>query len=90
TQYSREKHLGWKDGVSSYRNAMLRNNESQECKFCKEVDVRVLVVHHVDEDRTNNKLENLCWLCHNCHHLVHHCKGESEKIRSIIGKGKEQ
>ncbi|MBI4281264.1 HNH endonuclease [Candidatus Uhrbacteria bacterium] len=32
---------------------------------------RVLLVHHIDENRKNNVLSNLVWLCRNCHFLVH-------------------
>jgi predicted HNH restriction endonuclease len=30
-------------------------------------DERILEVHHIDEDRNNNDIKNLCILCPNCH-----------------------
>lgn len=30
-----------------------------------------LVVHHIDENVTNNKLENLITLCRTCHSKIH-------------------
>jgi predicted HNH restriction endonuclease len=42
------------------------------CVLCKVSDKRILAVHHKDNNRKNNKVENLVWLCHNCHILVHH------------------
>jgi predicted HNH restriction endonuclease len=43
----------------------------KNCLLCKEKDKRVFAVHHVDGNHKNNKVSNLTWLCHNCHHLVH-------------------
>lgn len=33
-------------------------------------DERILEVHHRDENRNNNKLENLCILCPTCHRKI--------------------
>ncbi len=75
------KHANWKDGAHvEYRNIMFRNKVAQYCRLCNTEDKRVLVVHHIDRNRSNNKLSNLLWLCHNCHFLVHHCRDEREKI----------
>jgi hypothetical protein len=70
--YKGEKHSNWKGGIYAYRRMMLESDSPQQCKLCKSTDVRILAVHHIDEDRKNNSLENFAWLCHNCHHLVHH------------------
>ncbi len=50
---------------------MIRSKIKRECVQCKISDTRLLVVHHLDHNRTNNKLSNLVWICFNCHHLVH-------------------
>lgn len=82
--YSGERHASWKQGQGSYRQRMLRITPNLECQLCHEQDQRVLEVHHVDEDRTNNRLDNLVWLCHNCHYLVHCDKLEQEQlVRSV-------
>jgi len=47
------------------------------CNKCGIEDIEVLVVHHIDRDRKNNKIENLETLCANCHHKIHW--GTSEK-----------
>lgn len=87
SQYVGTKHSGWKNGMTAYREILLRTGKPSYCNFCFNKDMRVLAVHHKDEDRTNNKLENLVWLCHNCHHLVHHNRVVearfSEKIKMI-------
>lgn len=67
-----EKHANWVDGKYSYRGVMERNKIPAICKLCKTRDKRVLAVHHVDKNKKNNNVENLMWLCHNCHHLAHH------------------
>mgnify|MGYP000406839217 CR=1 FL=1 len=66
------KHKNWVDGSASYRNVLGRNGVKQICKSCKNDDKRILAIHHLDRNRKNNKAENLAWLCHNCHFLVHH------------------
>ncbi len=71
-EFSGVRHKGWKDGSSRYREILLRSNRVQKCAGCHVTDVRILAVHHVDQNRKNNVLGNLRWLCHNCHYLAHH------------------
>lgn len=72
TIHSGPQHSNWKDGKHAYRRMMHPSTRPQVCGRCKTADIRVLAVHHLDHDRTNNTLDNLVWLCHNCHHLTHH------------------
>ncbi len=67
-------HKSWKDGHSSSASVTALNRFRREkiCEVCKTEDGRVLAVHHKDRNRLNNTSENLAWLCHNCHFLVHH------------------
>lgn len=74
------KHGNWNGGRSSYRSVLGRHNIPKICKLCGNSDERVMAVHHLDKDRYNNKVENLVWLCHNCHHLVHHYKEGKDKF----------
>ena len=54
------------DGTNYRRNAFLKY--SHECDICGwNKDERVLEVHHLDENRNNNKIENLRILCPICH-----------------------
>lgn len=78
--YSGENHPFWKNGENIYRNILLRAKILQICKRCDISDKRILAVHHLDQNRENNKFENLVWLCHNCHYLIHHDKKEKEKF----------
>lgn len=78
--FSGTKHANWIHGRASYRTVLLRENISRVCRRCGIDDVRVLAVHHIDRNKNNNKPANLMWLCHNCHHLIHHDKVEELKL----------
>lgn len=60
------------------------------CAFCPElVEYDVVQIHHVDEDRTNNNIENLASAHGGCH-TRHHLKGKpktAEHAKNIsLGK----
>ena len=86
------KHANWKNGSYEYKTILRRHKIPEICGVCKTKDSRVLATHHVDKNHRNNKLENLAWLCHNCHFLVHHYDVERKQFdvsingaRSSIG-----
>jgi hypothetical protein len=87
-EFSGNKSLKWKDGKSTYRKVMLKSAAFRVCMLCKEGDSRILAVHHIDQNRKNYKVENLAWLCHNCHRLVHYDKVMAERFAGIIGARK--
>lgn len=66
-----KNHSNWVSGESSYRKILTRSGRSKMCESCKLTDERVLIVHHIDCNRKNNTLENLKWLCFNCHVIEH-------------------
>ena len=76
-----EGHPNYKEGLYSYRSVLDRNKVVAICRRCKTTDKRVLAVHHIDQNRKNNKVTNLAWLCHNCHHLIHRYPEERKKVR---------
>ena len=80
------KHGNWIDGRDAYKSILNRHKVKKFCTLCKSIDSRVLAVHHVDRNRLNNNIDNLAWLCHNCHHLVHH--DIVEKHRFLIKHSK--
>lgn len=82
--YSGKKHKGWKDGKSTYRNVLNKQDVPKVCSRCGLDDRRVLAVHHIDHDKTNYKVANLAWLCHNCHRLIHIDKNEEDKYMAIL------
>ena len=80
--FSGEGHPNWKSGESVYRGILKRAKVPQSCAKCHSQDTRILAVHHKDKNRQNNTVANLVWLCHNCHHLVHHYVDESRGFLS--------
>lgn len=64
-------HANWRHGRSAYKGMLIRHKVKRACVFCGKTDKRILVAHHIDKDRQNNTIKNLCWLCLNCHYLVH-------------------
>jgi len=57
----------------SVRLWMKRRNMIKSCNRCNyEIHPEILVVHHIDRNRTNNDLNNLEVLCPNCHALEHY------------------
>lgn len=84
--YTQEEHPNWKGGEFSYRRLMKSSNREKICLLCKSKDFRILVVHHIDKNRKNNNLNNLTWLCHNCHYLVHHFEKERLTLIENLNK----
>jgi len=74
-----------KDGSTSYADALkkyfIANNFNIKCCVCDET--KILDVHHVDEDRLNNEINNLVFLCPN-HHSAYHRFNDSHTIDAII------
>ena len=78
---------GYIDGRHSfsdrpYRGMVLVNNPLK-CEVCHEQPsaMHKLHVHHKDQNRTNNSLENLQLVCVNCHNNVFH-----SKVRDALGR----
>jgi hypothetical protein len=82
--FSGSRHKMWKGGFSMYRDILIKNSQKIECLLCKERDIRVLAVHHIDKNIQNNEINNLSWLCHNCHYLVHNHEGEKLKFELLL------
>jgi 5-methylcytosine-specific restriction endonuclease McrA len=66
-----ESNGNWKGGENAYRGIMLRNKIRPICTECGITNLKVLVVHHIDQNSKNNMISNLKWLCRNCHYLEH-------------------
>lgn len=81
-EFSGRRHNNWKHGEASYRNIMKRAGIVATCRLCNSTDQRVIIVHHKDKNRLNNELENLVWLCRNCHYIVHNY--EDGRARGLI------
>jgi len=89
--FSGEKHPNWKGGFfREYREILTKGGAKPVCKLCGLKDKRLLVAHHKDKNHKNHDVENLVWLCLNCHYLVHNYNQELEtkskfnnKIKSV-------
>lgn len=65
----REQSGEWLDSKSYRKKAF--DVYPHVCKICGwDQDERILEVHHIDEDRENNTLNNLCILCPICHRKI--------------------
>ncbi len=82
--YVGKNHPNWKNGGTMYRKILQRSTKEKICCLCEIKDERILAVHHIDKNRKNSKLENLIWLCHNCHFLVHHDTKTAKKLMEAI------
>jgi len=66
-----ENAPNWIAGENVYRDLVRRYKIPLKCRECGISDERVLVVHHKDGNRKNNSIDNLEWLCCNCHAIIH-------------------
>jgi len=73
-----------KPGSASTARAWLaRRNILMKCNRCGYDAVpQILVIHHRDEDRSNNAVVNLEILCPNCHALEHYKDGNKNFVIS--------
>lgn len=74
------KNPMYNGGIQLYRK-IARENLPWKCYRC--ASVKFLCVHHKDENRYNNALENLEVLCKRCHQLEHHCEKNLPQNRRI-------
>lgn len=63
-----DKHHNYKG--ANYRKNAMSTNETK-CVVCGwDDDIRILEVHHKDENRLNNDIDNLVILCPTCHRKI--------------------
>lgn len=70
------KMNGPRDKVKKQRSLKLKllKQRGKLCEKCGYNIYEILVVHHKDKNRENNKLENLELICPNCHAKEHYFK----------------
>ncbi|MFM9909208.1 MAG: HNH endonuclease [Chitinophagaceae bacterium] len=50
--------------------AFLQKEINSQCPFCPSEDVGYFEIHHIDEDPSNNEINNLLLLCPTCHSKI--------------------
>lgn len=70
-------HPSYKNGITCYREFAFSKYENH-CNRCHEKNCK-LEVHHIDNNRQNNEVENLEILCLSCHRK-HHKSKSSEHL----------
>lgn len=61
--------------------AVLQKEINSQCPFCPSEDVGHFEIHHIDEDPSNNEINNLLLLCPTCHSKI--TKGDI-KISEVL------
>lgn len=64
------KESGEWDNSLNYRKKAFDIYEHKCCVCGWDEDFRILEVHHIDENRENNIIQNLCILCPTCHRKI--------------------
>jgi 5-methylcytosine-specific restriction endonuclease McrA len=77
-----EANSQWKDGRVAYRR--LARMAGCACVLCGHVDVpKNMCAHHINHDRSDNRLENLRLVCKRCHQTVEHPRSPKQKGRWV-------
>jgi hypothetical protein len=56
--------------VSNKTRALLQKEISSKCPFCNNADAGHFQIHHIDENKENNDIQNLIMLCPLCHSKI--------------------
>lgn len=74
----------WKGGTANrtYQNICVAAHGDR----CFKCGAEAVLVHHLDEDRENNTVENLRPMCKRCHQLEHDCTANLPKPGSLPPK----
>ncbi len=74
-------------GIGSYRKDIYTYYKEHNlvlcCCHCGEIDPIIIDIHHIDENRYNNELDNLVPLCVRCHRTWHKT-GNSDIFNSLV------
>lgn len=64
----------------------IKERDGYKCQNCRTMDD--LVVHHIDNDKHNNDIDNLVTLCRSCHTLRHWRERDCELVDVDLSKFK--
>lgn len=72
----------WKGGISiTFYRKIFRSRLSKACENCG--SRRFLCVHHLNYDRTDNRLVNLQVVCKSCHQIIHNASASFYRRQPI-------
>lgn len=77
-----ENNPNYKHGEGTNYTNLAFKNYKPFCTMCGHTSRATLQVHHIDENRLNNSIENLIILCANCHCEIHY--GNTKITKEII------
>lgn len=60
----------WDNSAWNYRKRVFEVNQHKCCVCGWDEDERILEAHHIDENRENNDINNLCIICPTCHRKI--------------------
>lgn len=78
-QSGTDNHM-YKTGIGTY-NKIAFKNKPNFCNRCQTTEK--LLVHHIDEDRSNNELDNLEILCKRCHQKHHETRDKRGRYAKV-------
>ena len=58
------------------------------CAHCSEGKRKILQIHHIDCDATNNSIDNLILVCAFCHIFVYHEEKAEQMIEWLLKTGR--
>lgn len=61
----------YKTGIYTYHKKAI-SFYGNKCQKCGYDELPICIVHHIDRNRNNNKLDNLQVLCGRCHDIEHY------------------
>lgn len=76
-EHSAERNPMWRGGIQTYRR--FRKSACERCGTKTK-----LLVHHKNENRYDNRLENLETLCRRCHQVHHDCAKNLPPHKRIV------
>lgn len=83
--------LTWDELPLPEKRRRIKQEQKNVCLHCNQNTWMgkklVLELHHIDGDKQNNKRDNLCFLCPNCHSFTPNYKSKNKRPRIPIGRG---
>ena len=76
-----KRNWHWKGGLRHHYHTYytkLLSGLKRECMICG--NTKDIIVHHINNNFTDNRLENLSLVCRGCHNTIHKTKRKEEEV----------